>query len=57
MGFTAYLMILYFVLLAIDIAAFINGRKNKKWMPFVIITTVMLAGTAALVWLWIMSPM
>ena len=57
MGFTMYLMIFYLISLFIDIIAFIQGRKNKKWMPFVIITTVVLAGTAALACLWIMSPM
>ena len=57
MSLTAYLMILYLISLVIDIIAFIQGRKNKKWMPFVMITTVILAGTAALVCLWLMSPM
>lgn len=57
MGFTTYLAAVYLVLFVIDIFAFIQGRKNKKWVPFIIITAIMAAGIIALVCLWIASPM
>ncbi len=57
MSFTMYLMILYLGLLIIDIFAFLKGKENKKWMPFIIITAIMVIGITALVYLWITSPM
>lgn len=57
MGFTMYLAAVYLLLFVIDIAAFLKGRKNKKWLPFIIITAIIAAGIIALVCLWIASPM
>lgn len=57
MGFTTYLMIMYLVLIIADIFAFIKGRKNKIWVPFIIITTIMVLGIVVLGYLWITSPM
>ena len=57
MGFTMYLAAVYLLLFVIGIAAFLKGRKNKKWLPFIIITAMMAAGIIALVCLWIASPM
>ena len=57
MSFTMYLMILYLGLLIIDIFAFLKGKENKKWMPFIIITAIMVIGITALGYLWITSPM
>lgn len=57
MGFTMYLAAVYLLLFVIDITAFLKGRKNKKWLPFIIITAIMAAGIIALVCLWIASPM
>ena len=57
MGVTMYLAAVYLLLFVIDIAAFLKGRKNKKWLPFIIITAIMAAGIIALVCLWIASPM
>lgn len=57
MGFTMYLAAVYLLLFVIGIAAFLKGRKNKKWLPFIIITAIMAAGIIALVCLWIASPM
>ena len=41
MGFTMYLAAVYLLLFVIGIAAFLKGRKNKKWLPFIIITAIM----------------
>ena len=57
MGFTMYLMIIYFILFITDIFAFIKGKKGKKWTPFIIITGIMVAGIVVLGYLWITSPM
>lgn len=57
MGVTMYLAAVYLLLFVIDIAAFLKGRKNKKWLPFIIITAIMAAGIIALVCLWIASQM
>ena len=57
MGFTTYLTAVYLLLFIIDIFAFLKGRKNEKWLPFIIITAIMAAGIVALVCLWIVSPM
>ena len=57
MGFTMYLMIIYLVLFIADIFAFIKGKENKKWLPFIIITIIMVIGIVVLGYLWITSPM
>lgn len=57
MSFTMYLMILYLGLLIIDIFTFLKGKENKKWMPFIAITAIMVIGIAVLGYLWITSPM
>ena len=57
MSFTMYLMILHFALLILDIFAFLKGKENKKWMPFIAITTIMVIGIVVLGYLWITSPM
>ncbi len=57
MSFTMYLMIIYLILSISDIFAFMNGVKSKKWVPFIIITTVMVIGIMILGYLWIISPM
>jgi heme/copper-type cytochrome/quinol oxidase subunit 4 len=48
---------MYLVLIIADVFAFIKGRKNKKWLPFIIITTIMVLGILVLGYLWISSPM
>ena len=57
MGFTMYLMLIYLVLFIADIFAFIKGKENKKWLPFIIITVIMVIGIVVLGYLWITSPM
>ena len=57
MGFTMCLAAVYLLLFVIDIFAFIQGRKNKKWLSFIIITAILVAGITALACLWIASPM
>lgn len=57
MSFSMYLMIIYLILFISDIFAFMNGVKSKKWVPFIIITTVMVIGIMILGYLWIISPM
>ena len=57
MGFTMYLMLIYLVLFIADIFAFIKGKENKKWLPFITITVIMVIGIVVLGYLWITSPM
>ena len=57
MGFTMYLMLIYLVLFIADIFAFIKGKENKKWLPFIIITIIIVTGIVVLGYLWITSPM
>ncbi len=57
MGFTIYLAIIYLILFIIDIFAFIRGKKDKKWLAFIIISTIMVIGIVVLLYLWITSPM
>ncbi len=57
MGFSMYLTIIYLVLLAMDIFAFIKGKENKKWQPFIVITIIMAMGIVILGYLWMTSPM
>ena len=57
MGFTMYFMLIYLVLFIADIFAFIKGKENKKWLPFIIITVIMVIGIVVLGYLWITSPM
>lgn len=54
MGFTIYLAIIYLILFVIDIYAF---RKGKNWLPFIIITLIMVAGIVILGYLWFTSSM
>jgi heme/copper-type cytochrome/quinol oxidase subunit 4 len=55
MGFTMILMLVYFVLLIIDVFAFIRGIKEKKWLLFISITLIMIIGILVLGYLWITS--
>lgn len=57
MSFTIYLAIIYLILFVMDILAFIKGKRNKKWMPFIIITLIMAMGILVLGYLWMSSPM
>ena len=57
MGFSGYLIILYLVLFAIDVFAFIKGKHGRKWVPFIIITAIMVIGILVLSCLWFASPM
>ena len=57
MGFTMYLILIYLVLFIADIFAFIKGKENKKYLPFIIITIIMVIGILVLGYLWITSPM
>ena len=56
MGFTMYLMLGYLILFIIDIFAFINEKQNKKWLVFIIITSIMIIGIIILGYLWIKLP-
>lgn len=57
MGFTTKLAILYLILFVVDIFAFIKGKENKKWVPCIIVTAVMVIGIMILAYLWFTSPM
>lgn len=57
MGFTPILLIIYLVLLVINAFALINGIRNKKWLLFIIVTTIMITGICVLGYLWVISPM
>lgn len=57
MGFTGYAAILCFVLLVMDIFAFIKGKKSRKWTLFIVITSIMVIGIIVLGYLWFTSPM
>lgn len=57
MGFTMYLAIIYFILFVIDVVAFIKGKENSGWAPFMMITVIMVVGIVVLGYLWITSPM
>lgn len=57
MGFTMYLLIMYSVLFIADVIACIKGKENRKMVPFIIITTIMIGGIIILGYLWLTSPM
>lgn len=57
MGFTTYLILIYIVLFIADIYVFIKSREKKKYLAFIIITTIMLTGILVLCYLWISSSM
>ena len=57
MGFTIYLAIIYLILFVIDIYAFRKGKKCKNWLPFIIITLIMVVGIVILGYLWLTSSM
>ena len=44
MGVTIYLAMIYLILIMLDIFAFIRGKKYKNWLPFIIITLIMVVG-------------
>ncbi len=57
MGATIWLLIIYAILIVLDIIAFVKGRQNKKWIPFMVLTIVIILGIVVLGYLWIRSPM
>ena len=57
MGFTMIVLLVYFILFLIDIAAFIYGLKREKWISFILITVIMVLGIVTLGYLWVTSPM
>ena len=57
MGLTTWLAVLYLILFVIDIFAFIKGKENKKWVPCIIVTALMVVGIVILGYLWFTSPM
>ncbi len=57
MGFTMWAAIVYLILFVTDIFAFIKGKENKKWVPCIIITVLMVVGIVILGYLWFTSPM
>ena len=57
MGFTTWSAIVYLILFVADIFAFIKGKENKKWVPCIMITALMVVGIVILGYLWITSPM
>lgn len=57
MGVTIYLAMIYLILIMLDIFAFIRGKKYKNWLPFIIITLIMVVGIIILGYLWFTSPM
>ena len=57
MGLTMYLILGYLILFIIDIFAFKNGKQNKKWILFAIISTIMVIGIIIIAFLWIKQPM
>lgn len=57
MSFTMLLALAYGALLSADTAAFIYGRRRRKWALFIGITSLLAAATVLLWHLWITSPM
>lgn len=57
MGFTTQLAIVYLILFIIDIIAFIKGKENKRWVPWIMVTALMAVGIVILGYLWFTSPM
>ena len=57
MGFTLYSIIIYLFLFIADLFAFVKGKENKKMIPFIVITTIIIISIIILGYLWITSPM
>lgn len=57
MGFTLYSTIIYLFLSIADLFAFVKGKENKKMIPFIVITTIIIISIIILGYLWITSPM
>ena len=57
MGFTLYSTIIYLFLFIADLFAFVKGKENKKMIPFIVITTIIIISIIILGYLWITSPM
>ena len=57
MGFTLYSTIIYLFLFFADLFAFVKGKENKKMIPFIVITTIIIISIIILGYLWITSPM
>ena len=57
MGVTVKLFIIYIVMFSADIAATYYGRKTKNWLPFSILTFMMMLGIVMIGYLWATSSM
>ncbi len=57
MGFTLYSTIIYLFLFIADLFAFVKVKENKKMIPFIVITTIIIISIIILGYLWITSPM
>ena len=57
MGFTLYSTIIYLFLFIADLFAFVKGKENKKMIPIIVITTIIIISIIILGYLWITSPM
>ena len=57
MGFTLYSTIIYLFLFIADLFAFVKAKENKKMIPFIVITTIIIISIIILGYLWITSPM
>ncbi len=57
MRFTLYSTIIYLFLFIADLFAFVKGKENKKMIPFIVITTIIIISIIILGYLWITSPM
>lgn len=57
MGFTLYSTIIYLFLFIADLFAFVKEKENKKMIPFIVITTIIIISIIILGYLWITSPM
>ena len=56
MGFTMILFLVYLVLFIIDIFALILGLKQKKWILFSVISSIIVISIIVLGYLWIKLP-
>lgn len=57
MGFSIYLILIFICLFIIDIFAYVKGKEKKKYLLFIIITTIMILGIIILGYLWMTAPM
>ena len=57
MGFTLYSTIIYLFLFIADLFAFVKVKENKKMIPFIVITTIIIISIIILGYLWITSSM